>query len=491
MRRPRSVRVAAWPRLTRRGGTLMLMGAGLVVVSLWFDLRDILLLAFVAIAMPVVAALFVSLRPPRLAVFRTFTPATIAAGTSTWVALVVKNRSRRTFDGAHWHDQVPDGLIAPADTVLPAIGPYEGVLPSGDDTVHLEYRLRVPRRGVYALGPLRVGVTDPFAFARIDRDAGTAHELIVTPRVTPLEAALGTAASVDGVLHGLQRRTHPNSDELIAREYRYGDPLRRVNWAATARRGELMVREEEQRGDPEARILLDTTLSARQRSGAGRREFDDTVHAGFELGIEVAASIGVHLLELGYRVRCDAVADPTHGITPTSDGEYAMPGGDRGLLEDLARLEWTHVRPEEPTGRNSYGGSRGPVRAREARMPGFAVLVEPDERDAATLVALRPGFEPAVAFVTESASVRVVDALEEADWRVVRLRRPGEIGGAWAGTSAPRRSASTGSAAGSRPRGAATTGSTAARSAAAPAPTPATSSASDARPGDDGRSDAS
>ncbi|GAA1753564.1 DUF58 domain-containing protein [Agromyces humatus] len=443
MRRPSFARVAAWPRLTRRGGALVLMGAVLVAVSLWFDLRDILLLAFVAIAMPVIAAVFVSLRPPRLAVFRTFTPATIAAGTSTWVALAVKNRSKRTFDGAHWRDRVPDGLAAPPDAVLPAIGPFERMLPSGDDTVHLEYRLRVSRRGVYVVGPLRVGLTDPFALARIDRDVGSARELIVTPRVTPLDAALGTAASVDGVLHGLQRRTHPNSDELIAREYRYGDPLRRVNWAATARRGELMVREEEQRGDPEARILLDTTLSARQRT---RHEFDDHVHAGFELGIEVAASIGVHLLDLGYQVRCDAVADPARGgIASTNDGEYHMPGGDQGMLEDLARLD-SPTQHDAPERRASTGGSSAPARAREARMPGFAVLVEPDEHDAANLVALRPGFEPAVAFVTESTSARVVDALEAADWRVVRVRRPTEIGGAWSGSAVrgPGPAASTG-----------------------------------------------
>ena len=68
-------------------------------------------------------------------------------------------------------------------------------------------------------------------------------------------------------------------------------------------------------------------------------------------------------------------------------------------------------------------------------MPGFAVLVDPDERDARTLVALRPTFEPAVAFVTEGVSVRVVEALEHADWRVVRVRRSADIGAAWSGTA--------------------------------------------------------
>ena len=70
MSRPRSVRVSAWPRLTRRGGTLVVVGVLLLAVSLWFALRDILLLAFVGIAMPAAAGVFVVVRTPRLAVTR-------------------------------------------------------------------------------------------------------------------------------------------------------------------------------------------------------------------------------------------------------------------------------------------------------------------------------------------------------------------------------------------------------------------------------------
>ena len=441
MSRPRSVRVSAWPRLTRRGGTLVIVGVLLLAVSLWFDLRDILLLAFVGIAMPAAAAVFVVVRTPRLAVTRAFAPPVVPAGGWTRVSLIVKNRGRRTFDGAHWRDTVPDGLKGPPEAILPAIGPYEGVLPSGDDTVRLEYRLRMPRRGVASIGPLHIGITDPFGLARIEREVGTGHEIVVTPRVTALDAALGSAASMDGVVHGLQRRTHPNSDELIAREYRYGDPLRRVNWAATARRGELMVREEEQRGDPEARILLDTTLSGRPRASGLRREHDEGPNFGFELAIEIAASIGVHLLERGFRVRCTQVADPERAVIPGAayDGGYRMPGGDRTLLEDLARLD-------EPARLPAHGApetvpSEARQRAREARAPGFAVLVDPDEQDARNLVALRPMFEPAVVFAAEGVSRHVLDLLEEADWRVTRVRRPAEIGDAWAGIATSRRAA--------------------------------------------------
>ncbi|MEF3404104.1 DUF58 domain-containing protein [Agromyces sp. CCNWLW203] len=438
MWRPRSLRVATWPRLTRRGATLVIVGVLLLAVSLWFDSRDVLVLAFVGIAMPAVAALFVALRKPSLAVTRRFSPPVVAAGGSTLVAIVIKNRSRRTFDGAHWRDGVPTTLTAAPEAVLPAMGPYESMLPSGDDTVHVEYRLRTPRRGVYPIGPLRVSIADPFGLARVDRDVGTAHEVVVTPRVTPLDAALGSAASVDGVLNGLQLRTHPNSDELIAREYRYGDPLRRVNWAATARRGELMVREEEQRGDPEARIILDTTLAGRARQAGHRREADDGPHFGFELGVEVAASIGMHLLERGYRVRCDRLDDSERGLAVGESGAgYRMPGGDRLLLEDLARLDG----PSGAAGarsRSSAGAHTAGSRGRDARMPGFAVLVDPDEHDARSLVALRSSIEPAVAFATEGVAGSIVELLEKADWRVVRVRRAAEFASAWSGTARPQ-----------------------------------------------------
>ncbi|WP_438855752.1 DUF58 domain-containing protein [Agromyces sp. M3QZ16-3] len=436
MSRVGRARHQARPRLTARGIALMVVGGILFAVALWFDLRDILLLAAVGIAMPLAALGFLAVRPPRLAVHRTFEPPVVAAGHSTTVRLRVHNRSRRAFDGAHWRDLASPALRPPPEAILPALGRTEGVLPSGDDTVGLEYRMRTPRRGVFDVGPLRVSVTDPFGLARIDRVAGGARDLVVTPRVTPLEPAVGLLASVDGTVHALQRRTRPNSDELIAREYRYGDPLRRVHWAATARRGELMVRDEEQRGDPELRILLDTVLGGRaSHPASGARDGAGTLDPAFELGVELAASLGVHLLARGFRVRLDPVEDPAAHLAPIAPeaGGYRSPGGDLALLEDLARLD--PPRRDAPRGdpreqRRRQTAPTTPVR-RDMRMPAIAVLVDPSGDAAEALVALRTSVEPAIAFAAESVSPRIVDRLEEADWRVVRVRRAADLPAAW------------------------------------------------------------
>ncbi|MGX5696193.1 DUF58 domain-containing protein [Agromyces soli] len=430
-------RARAMPRLTRRGATLVGVGAALVAICLWFDLRDVLLLAFVAVAMPLVALAYTALRLPRLAVTRSFAPPSVTAGSSTRVRLVVQNRSRRTFDGARWRDETPAELLGPGDAVLPAVGPWERLMPSGDDTVRLEYLLRTPRRGAYPIGPLRISIGDPFGLARMERTVGSPREFVVTPRVAALGRLLPATASVDGAMRGLQRLTHPNSDELIAREYRYGDPLRRVNWAATARRGELMVREEEQRGDPEARLLLDTTLSGRPE---GARRHDDAPNFEFELAVEVAASLGVHLIEHGHRLRFESLEAAGPGAaSDAAVGEYRSQGGAPLLLDALARVQpprqlKASQRPRLVHGAAAARGAHvdaAAARGRETRMPGFAVLVQPDDEGIAALVAMRRAFAPAIAVVLPPVAERHVEQLEHADWRVLRIRRAADLADAW------------------------------------------------------------
>ncbi|WP_353828246.1 DUF58 domain-containing protein [Agromyces sp. SYSU T0242] len=435
MSRSRRPRRAARPRLTTRGIALLAMGGVLFAVALWFELRDILLLAAVGLAMPLVALGYLAVRPPVLVVRRTFEPPVIGAGHSATVRLRVRNRSRRPFDGAHWRDLAEAPLRTPPEAILPDIGRNEVLMREGDDEVGLEYRIRTPRRGVFEVGPLRVSVIDPFGLTRMDRVAGTARELVVTPRVTPLEPAVGLVASVDGAVRALQRRTHPNSDELIAREYRYGDPLRRIHWAATARRGELMVREEEQRGDPEVRVLLDTVLGGRAHvPGAGHgRDAGEAVDPAFEFGVEMAASIGVHLLARGFRVRIDPIEDPGAEVRPVSPeaGGYRSAGGDVALLEDLARLDSPGRVRGGDAGAPWMPATTAAAARRDARMPAVAVIVDPSGPATEGLVALRTSVEPAIAFAAETVSPAVVHRLEEADWRVVRVRRPADLPAAW------------------------------------------------------------
>jgi hypothetical protein len=111
-----------------------------------------------------------------------------------------------------------------------------------------------------------------------------------------------------------------------------------VNWSATARFGELMVRQDDQQNDQHAVVVLD---SARSSYGFG----SDTAGAApfspeFEWAVSMAASIGLHLLGEGFHVR---VVDSADGLANArgrfhTDGTRFEPNsGDDDLLLHAAK----------------------------------------------------------------------------------------------------------------------------------------------------------
>jgi uncharacterized protein (DUF58 family) len=447
---PKRTRRGSWPKPTRRGIALIAVGAIVFVNALFLDRRDLILVALIAIAVPLLALVFVAARRLAFHVGRSYLPQVAEAGGSATVTLIVRNALRRSTDGATWRDVAAPGLTAAPPTVLPALGRYEGGPDGGDDTVRLEYTIHLPRRGVFPLGPLLVGVADPFGLASLEREFGEPHDLIVTPRVVRLGRTEQGEASIDGVLQELLRQTHPNADELIAREYRHGDPLRRINWPATARHGELMVRQEEQRSNPEARLIIDTAVSGRGRgalfSHGGRYDH------GFELGMEIAASVGVHLLEAGFQLQVTETGESAlapgperarGGLFGDPPVSYSRPGGDGRFLEGLA-----HIPVPDPSVRSARGdgereGGMDAVRATgirsPAQRPGFAVLVDIDEHEALALARIRRTLDPAVAFVLDSVRRIHVDELVDAGWLCLPVRSARDIPGAWASIDVSQR----------------------------------------------------
>ena len=71
--------------------------------------------------------------------------------------------------------------------------------------------------------------------------------------------------------------------------------MRRIHWRATAHRGQLMVRQEEEESSPDALVILDRSAARWARPG------DDEDRA-FETAVSMCASVAVHLVQEGYGV---------------------------------------------------------------------------------------------------------------------------------------------------------------------------------------------
>jgi uncharacterized protein (DUF58 family) len=132
----------------------------------------------------------------------------------------------------------------------------------------------VPRSGWVerrTLGPLGRGAivasnwvlesSDPLGFFRFGRKGASGEVGLVLPRFTSLSAA-PQARELEASVSA--PRAGAGSELFGVREYRPGDPLRRIHWRSSARLGELVVREYEPPGVQTVGIFCDPNPATRE-----------------------------------------------------------------------------------------------------------------------------------------------------------------------------------------------------------------------------------
>jgi uncharacterized protein (DUF58 family) len=110
------------------------------------------------------------------------------------------------------------------------------------ERIYWDYRLKCTRRGLYRLGPAHLESGDPFGFLQSRRVDAPVDSLIIYPRVLPLEELDMPAARPLGDVRGGIRIIQDQSRPSGIRDYERGDPLKIVDWKATAKMQGLQVR---------------------------------------------------------------------------------------------------------------------------------------------------------------------------------------------------------------------------------------------------------
>lgn len=204
-----------------------------------------------------------------------------------------------------------------------------------------EWRVGPVPRGDHPLGAPAVRVRDPLGLARRVRRAewsGTTRVRAV-PAAVPI-ARLALADHLPGVL-GARRRAAEEAGELDrVREYRAGDPLGRIHWGHTARRGKLHTKE----------------MRSHEATGSGVEVvLDGAVAPGgdFELAVSVTATVARHLLQRrervgvvhtgGHRARVDAAHAAWDAVEAVLT--MARPGTDTPAAEAVGAAAF---RPDPP-----------------------------------------------------------------------------------------------------------------------------------------------
>ncbi|MET3811702.1 DUF58 domain-containing protein [Arthrobacter sp. UYEF3] len=416
-----------------------LLGAGLLflLAAQVLGRRDLLVLALLLLVLPLLSLAGTRLLKPRFQVYREFNPSPVETSSTTTVRLAVARTGPGTGH-ALMDEQLPSRFGQSPVFRFPARTAAAG-------SSRYEYKLRSAKRGQFLIGPVMAEFSDPFGLSVHRHAIDSGDVLTVTPAAVELSVTgLAGARGHDGVT-ATRIRANPSDDDVMTREYRHGDPIRRVHWAATARHGSLMVRQEESVTTPEATIILDHRFLAYSSgfvSGGDAADGHEPVSSdAFEWAVTAAMSISAHLGERNYALRClDPAGEPAFLNSPSAPepetDEYVGVGGLQSIAASLAAIQLTGPRrPAAETGQQPFDDRlMDKLSAHRLRGPILAILGRLSASEARSLApAAGFGANAFALVVTDRAADTgpVLESLRRGGWRAVAVSPATPLPAAW------------------------------------------------------------
>ncbi|AEG45078.1 DUF58 domain-containing protein [Isoptericola variabilis] len=389
--------------LTRRA--VWLAAAGIVPVLLVPSAGTVVVWAvLVAVLCAVDVALAAS---PREVAVRRDVPASVRLGTPTASALVLTNRSGRRLR-ARVRDAWPPSMLTDAATGLAravAASTRHDVDVAPGESVRVRTPLLPTRRGDRRAGDVTVRSFGPLRLAARQASLPVPGRVRVLPEFASrrhLPSRLARLREMDGRAAVQVRGEGTEFDSL--REYVVGDDVRSIDWRATARRGDVVVRTWRPERDRRVVVVLDTGRTSAARIDAS----DGGASAGatrLEASIEAALLLAALADRAGDRVQVLAYDRTLRGRVAGASGPRLLPE----LAETLATVEPALLETD-------WHGLVGQVRSRVSQRALVVLLTALDP------AAVESGLLPVVDQLTGTHQV-VVAAVADAEVAALRAGR--------------------------------------------------------------------
>ncbi|HEX5085409.1 MAG TPA: DUF58 domain-containing protein, partial [Blastocatellia bacterium] len=263
------------------------------------------------------ATMFVSWAPSRLNLSRIGVavrfPNHIFSGESAAFDLTVTNRSRLlpafslTVAMSEGGDHVTTGAI-PGATTGATTGAASKAKDGTTNSTELVYlpiiparasaNARIergfPKRGVYPITGFVIHSRFPFGFIEQRRRLEARGEIVVYPAPLPLDEFGHAAPPLIGRIES--RAKGSGSDLYAIRRYISSDHRRQIDWKATAKTSQVMVREFLRDDDWRVTMVFDARVGKEE---ASKPEFAEK----FERGVTLAASLIAYFIRAGVEMR--------------------------------------------------------------------------------------------------------------------------------------------------------------------------------------------
>ena len=263
-------------------------------------------------------------------------------GEETTLTISVMNRKPIPLAKVDMEDEFPEEIEIMDGEVSIGSNPKSMVLKhhtslSWYERVKWEYTIKCDTRGFFRFGPARMESGDLFGFYGSEATHSERDYLLVYPRVVPLPELglppLRPLGETRGGIEIFQDMSRPRG----IREYQMGDPLKIVDWKATARTGDLQVRVFEPSST--FTVILIVSVETSERSWEG---YSPT---NLERVITAAASIASYAAERQYSIGLFSNGVPILTDRPMKVEPASTPEQLTIILEALATVRPLPIGP--------------------------------------------------------------------------------------------------------------------------------------------------
>ena len=258
------------------GGAIFLTLAGLIRLNYLFISAGMVMLTFVVLSS------FLDVWMPNVKIRRETSSDNIFEDGDMNVRFIVKNKGLG-IGFVEIYDELPPQarITRGSNYTLLYMRPWQ--------EISFEYSLKLPLRGHYHLGPVKLRVKDAFDLFYNEKIQESLHSFSVFPQIEVLEEQVIKSRAPKLLSGAMPLNVIGAGTEFYSlREFVPGDSLRSVNWKALAKKGKMMVNETVREDVMDVILLVD----AREVSAVGGGK--DTP---LEMSCRAAATYAKQLLD--------------------------------------------------------------------------------------------------------------------------------------------------------------------------------------------------
>ena len=323
----------------------MLLFAVLVLVGVFAREGAVLAFGVMGLAVAGISLLWNRVALDEVSYRRHFSRQRVFIGEEVTITMTLANKKPVPLGRMKIEDEIPDGIEIEDRDLIASSSPRTQTLRlltsvAWYERIRWKYRVRGRERGLYYIGPARMESGDLFGFFASRHTAPDQDYILVYPKVVPLdELGLPASRPLGEVGGGIKIFPDPSRPAGV-RDYQQGDPLKIMDWKASAKTQRLQVRTFDPSSNNTVVVVVATETTERTWEGYSAVNLEHVITA--------AASVATYAAEHQYNLGLFSNGAAILSDRPMTVAPSRSPDQLTMILEALATIRPLGMGPMAP-----------------------------------------------------------------------------------------------------------------------------------------------